>query len=95
MSFARDERGNIGVGIIIVGISALTIIFVGWVWTQLQPAVSNALTLDEVSTQLNTDPTGTVVFFTALAFIALIAGLFIWFILRPLGRDVRQELRPR
>lgn len=88
------ERGQAGVGIIIgiifVVITTLAIIFVGWVWTRLYPSVTNSLTLAETAQQLGTDPSGTTIFFVALAFIGLIAGLFVWFILRPIGSDVRQ-----
>jgi len=95
MNIVDDTRGNIAVGIIILTITVLAVIFVGWVWTQLYPAVSGSLTLGELDAQLGVDPSGTTIFFTALAFIGLIAGMIVWFIMRPLNSDIRQSIRPR
>lgn len=86
-----DDRGQIALGIIILVLSVFVVVFVGWVFVMLTGPIYTNLTLAETQQQLGTDPSGTVLFFTALAFIGLIAGMMIWFINRPLGEDVRQS----
>lgn len=90
-----DDRGQITLSIIILVISVLVIIFVGWVFVTLTDPIYNALTLAELEQQLNTTPGGTIMFFGGLGFIGLITGLIIWFIWRPLKSDVRQSVTRR
>lgn len=90
-----DDRGQIILGIIVLVLSIVVLIFVGWVYVFLTDAVFNSLTLAELDSQLGTDPSGTVMFFGGFAFILFAGGLIYWFIQRPIGQDVRQSTQRR